>query len=253
MRRLAIFCCVLLAGCTSRVEEKTITVYAAASMTDVVTEVVAGYEGVPVKTSFGSSSELARQIEDGAPADVFVSVSKQWADYLKEKDRLDGDYRVFARNTLVCIVPAGSDLKPAAIKDPVALLNKVRQSDARIAIANEGVPAGEYARGALEALGLLVHYKRLLVGQKDVRATLRAVESGEVVAGFVYATDARTSDKVAVLFQFDPATHPSIDYYVAVMKNTRNNAEARAFVDHLFSDNSKVVLTAKGFAPPSTE
>jgi molybdate transport system substrate-binding protein len=253
MRRWAILCCVLLAGCTSRVEEKTLTVYAAASMTDVVTEVVAGYEGGPVKTSFGSTSELARQIEDGAPADVLISASRQWAEYLKEKDRLEGDYRVFARNALVCIVPAGSDLKPAAIKDPVALLNEVRQSDVRIAIADDGVPAGEYARSALQALGLLVHYKRLLVGQKDVRATLRAVEAGEVVAGFVYATDARLSDKVEVLFKFDPATHDSIDYYVAVVKNTRNTADARAFVDHLFSDKGKAALESKGFALPPTE
>ncbi len=253
MRRWAILCCVLLAGCTSRVEDKTVTVYAAASMTDVVTEVVAGYEGGAVKTSFGSTSELARQIEDGAPADVLVSASRKWADYLKENGRLDADYRVFASNALVCIVPAGSDLKPAAIKDPAALLNQVRQSDVRIAIADEGVPAGEYARSALEGLGLLVHYKRLLVGQKDVRATLRAVESGEVVAGFVYATDARTSDKVEVLFKFDPATHESIDYYVAVVKDARNAKAARAFVDHMFSDKSKAVLEAKGFVLPSAD
>ncbi len=252
MRRLAIMCLVLLAGCASRVDDSVITVYAAASMTDVVSEVAAGFAAAPVKTSFGSSGELARQIDDGAPADVFISASRNWADYLQEKGRLEGGYRVFARNTLVCVVPKGSDLLEGSINDPGALLPVAREADARIAIADEGVPAGEYARASLELLGLLKQYQSMLVGQKDVRAALRAAETGNVAAAFVYATDAMTSDKVEVLFTFDAATHPPIEYYVAVIKGG-NVESAKAFVDHLLGARGQEVLKAQGFALPFAE
>src|SRR5574338_32086 len=209
-------------------------VLAAASLTEVVEVLAKRFEGAQVVTSFGASSELARQIEDGAPADVFVSASPEWVDFLREAGALDGEAVVIARNELVCIAPKGSPLASRGAADPKGLLGLLEQGEL-VAIADEGVPAGEYARKALAHAGLLEAYRPHLVGQKDVRAVLHAVERGEVQAGFVYATDARVAS-VEHLFAFDPASHPPIEYHAAALRGARTPAEARHFVAWLRSE-----------------
>ncbi|HEX2486274.1 MAG TPA: molybdate ABC transporter substrate-binding protein [Myxococcota bacterium] len=222
-------------------------VLAAASLTEAVEGLAKDYPGASVTTSFGASSELARQIRDGAPADVFVSASPEWVDFLREADRLDGAAVVIARNTLVAVAPKGSALAGTATS-PAALLERLAPGD-RVAIADAGVPAGDYARKALAHAGLLAAYEPRLVGQKDVRAVLHAVEQGELVAGFVYATDARVAS-VERLFDFDAASHPPIEYHAAALRGAASPAEAHRFVEHLRSPAAQTRLREAGFALP---
>src|SRR5262245_34141582 len=118
----------------------------------------------------------------------------------------------------------------------------------RVAIADAGVPAGEYARKSLAHLSLLEAYTPRLVGQKDVRAVLHAVEQGELQAGFVYATDARVAS-VEPLFTFDPASHPPIEYPAAALRGAANPTQARRFVAWLRSETARKVLADAGFLP----
>jgi molybdate transport system substrate-binding protein len=236
----------LIASCGGA-ESGRVAVFAAASTTDVVTALAADF-GEPVSPSFGSSSSLARQIADGAPADVFISANRRWIDYLHERQRLDGDAIVFATNRLVCVTPPGASPLDSGAQhaSPLrALLGSLGPRD-RVAIADEGVPAGEYARQSLRAAGLLEQFQPRLVGQADVRAVLRAVANREVAAGFVFATDARGVD---VLFEM--SGHEPIEYFAAVVKDARNANAARRFVEYLRGEKAREVLTQAGFTLPN--
>jgi molybdate transport system substrate-binding protein len=229
-------------------ETPSLRVLAAASLTEVVEALAQRFEGARVVPSFGASSELARQIADGAPADVFLSASPDWVDFLREARALDGEPLLVARNELVCIAPKGSTLASPATSDPRALLGRLAKGDL-VGIADAGAPAGEYARRALAQLGLLDAYRPRLAGQKDVRAVLRAVEQGELAAGFVYATDARRAP-VERLFAFDPASHPPIEYHAAALHDAARPAEARRFVAFLRSEAARAAFSDAGFALP---
>jgi molybdate transport system substrate-binding protein len=245
--RLAI-ACAALAGASTASADEPLRVFAAASLTDAVQTLAAGFDGGGVRTSFGSSAELARQIADGAPADVFLSASREWVDTLRERELLEGEPVVFARNALVCVAPKGGALRARGAADPAGLARALAPGEL-VAIADAGVPAGEYARAALARLGVLDALRPRLVGQKDVRAVLHAVERGEVAAGFVYASDARVA-AVDVLFAFDPATHPPIELYAAVVRGARRPDAARRFVAHLRGEAGRAALRAAGFAEP---
>lgn len=231
-----------------REEAPRLRVFAAASLTEVVQRLVLGYEGMAVEPSLGGSSALARQIRDGAAADVFLSASPEWIEFLRESDALAGDPIVLARNRLVAIVPEQSALAAQAVSGPRELLQQIG-TRGRVAIADEGVPAGEYARSALRASGVLSAFESQLVGQKDVRAVLSAVERGEIEAGFVYATDAKVA-AVKVLFAFDPATHPPIEYRAAVLRGAQRPDEAQSFLAFLHGDRARAILVEAGFALP---
>ena len=224
---------------------------AAASLTEVVEALARDFPDGPVATSFGASSDLARQIADGAPADVFVSASPEWVGFLEDAGVVDGGPVVVARNALVCIAPRDGALARAGrVTAPGRLIAGLAEDDL-VAIANPGVPAGEYARAALGELGLLGGLESRLVGQKDVRAVLHAVEQGEVAAGFVYATDARQAD-VVTLFAFEPATHPAIEYPAVVLRGSSQIERARRLVAFLSSDAARTRLAQAGFVlPPS--
>lgn len=223
-------------------------VAAAASSTEVVEALAKDFEAGRVETSFGASSDLARQIRDGAPADVFISASPDWIDFLREAGALAGEPVVIARNALVCVATQGGALVRMGARDPRGLLEQLAPGDG-VAIADEGVPAGEYARRALAGLGLLAGFEPRLVGQKDVRAVLHAVEQGELVAGFVYSTDAKIA-RVETLFRLDPATHPPIEYHAVVLRNARDRDAAQRFVAHLKRDAARARLSAAGFVLP---
>jgi len=229
-------------------ETASVRVFAAASLTEAVEALAERFAGARVEASLGGSSELARQIRDGAPADVFVSASPEWIEFLEEADLVAGKPLVLARNRLVCIAPKGSPLAARGARDPKALLGHLGTDD-RVAIADEGVPAGEYARDALRHLGLLEAFGPRLVGQKDVRAVLHAVERGELQAGFVYSTDAEIAD-VERLFAFDPATHPPIEYRAAALRGGPSPAEARRFLGYLQGEAARALLADMGFASP---
>jgi len=248
MRRIAFALACAVALAAGAQPTQTVRVLAAASLTEVVEGLAMRSEAARVVPSFGASSELARQIKDGAPADVFLSASPEWIEFLKQANALDGEPVVFARNALVCIAAKGSPLAAHGAKDPVELLGRLAKGD-RVGIADAGVPAGDYARKALDHLGVLEDYSPRLVGQKDVRAVLHAVEQGELSAGFVYATDAKVA-KVEVLFGFDPSTHPPIEYHAAALRSAANAAAARRFVADLTSEPARALLRGAGFMLP---
>ncbi len=239
----------------ARGDPPRLRVFAAASLTDVLESLASGFTDARVDVSLGGSSALARQIRDGAPVDVFVSASPDWIEDLREADAITGEAVVLARNRLVCVAPRGSPLAevgdgltaPEPV-EPQALFARL-DDGARLGIADPGVPAGEYARAALDRLGVLRDLERRLVGQKDVRAVLHAVEQGELVAGFVYATDAAVAD-VIVLFAFDAATHPAIEYQAVVPREAESPELARRFLVYLRSDSARAVLTRAGFDAP---
>jgi molybdate transport system substrate-binding protein len=237
----------LTLSAASAAEKPTLRVLAAASLTEVVTGLSERYEGARVQPSFGGSSALARQIHDGAPADVFLSASTDWIEFLREAGRLEGEPVVVAGNRLVCITSRNGPLATRSVSGPGALLDAIGPGG-RVAIADEGVPAGEYARAALEHAAVLDAFRKHLVGQQDVRAVLHAVELGELDAGFVYATDAE-DPAVIVLFPFDPASHPLIEYRAAVVRGTEHPEAARRFLDHLRSEAVRQLLTDAGFSP----
>jgi molybdate transport system substrate-binding protein len=179
---------------------------------------------------------------------VFVSASPDWIDFLRDAGALAGDPIVLARNRLVCIAAKESPLATARAGDLRALLAAIG-ADGRVAIADAGVPAGEYARASLQHAGVLDAFTPHLVGQKDVRAVLHAVEQGELGAGFVYATDARVAG-VDVLFELDPASHPTIEYHAVALRGAANPAEAARFIEFLRGEAARELLAAAGFALP---
>jgi molybdate transport system substrate-binding protein len=223
-----------------------ILVAAAASLTDVLKEVSAAYQSKSKNTvnfNFGPSSTLARQIEEGAPADVFFSADLPQMDNLDKKGRLEpGTRKNLLSNQLVIIVPADSKLEIGSPKD--LLKSEVK----RIAFAEPtSVPAGVYSSKYLEAEGLWDKIKPKAVPVLDVRATLAAVESGNVEAGFVYKTDAAVSKKVKVAYEVPIEKGPQITYPVAIVKESNKKALARDFMNFILSPAGRGAFKKYGF------
>jgi len=242
----------LTAGFVVSAKAQEITVYAAASMTDAMEAIAVPLRanGVGAKFSFGSSSTLARQIENGAPADVFVSADEEWMNYLAARDLIVPNSRkVFAGNDLVLIAPAD---RPAKIEisrstDFPALLGP----RGRIATGDPAhVPVGRYAKAALENLGLWNAVGNRIAGAENVRVALTLVERGEAPLGIVYGTDAKTSPRVAVVGIFPPGSYPPVTYPAAIVAK-RDAKPAREFVAFLSSAEGKSILQRFGFSTPN--
>ena len=203
--------------------------------------------GVMLRYNFGSSGELQKQIEAGAPVDLFISAAQRQMDELEQKGLIDtASRRVFARNVLTVIKPAGSALdisKPADLLDP-----KVR----RIVIGNpRTVPVGQYAEESLKALALWDRVQPKLVFAENVRQALDYVARGEVEAGFVYSTDIpMRAGQVTEAFRPAEDTYRPVTYPVAVVKDSRQPALARSFIDLLMSREGQSALSRLGFQPP---
>jgi len=237
--RFAICCIplVLSAGCrpeSSATDASTITVFAAASTTDVMRDIGTRYEketGIHLVFSFDSSSNLARQIRAGSPADIFLSADEAWMDELAAAGLLGANSRFdLLANDLVMVAPVSAsrfEVEFTPQFDFAARLPQIR----RIAVGDtDHVPAGRYAKQALESLGWWKALQPRLIPAKDVRAALRLVEMGEADAGIVYSTDARASDKVTVITRFPEDSHQPIRYPVALCSESDL---ARQFIDFL--------------------
>ena len=226
-------------------------VAAASSLTDVMEDVAALYaaEGhVAPRFSFAATSELVRQIEQGAQVDVFVSADAEWMDYLTEKSLVDpATRRDVATNTLVLIAPAGNPFD--MVIGPGMELRQMLDGG-RIAIANpDGVPAGKYAKQALELFGAWEELEGSVARTENVRAALRFVEAGEAAAGIVYETDALAAgDKVVIVGRFPAGSHSPI-VYPAASVSSGDQDDAKAFLDFLVTDKAKAVFAAEGFGP----
>lgn len=246
----------VVAGCDPNSAARTsqpattgqLTVFAAASTTDVMREAGRRFDaktGTRVVFSFDSSSNLARQIKAGAPADVFLSADEAWMDDVASAGAIQAGTRDdLLGNRLVFIAPAGEGFDVTLSKelDPAESLSGLR----RIAVGDPShVPAGRYAREALQSLGWWSVLEPRLLPAQDVRAALRLVELGEADAGIVYATDAAPSDRVVVVAEFPADTHRPIRYPVAVCRDA--DPVAAEFVEFLRSDEMKRVFERAGF------
>jgi len=233
------------ASCASARE---LVIFAAASLKNALDEATAAYQtggGEESEISYAASSALARQIESGAPADIFISADLDWADYLQKRDLLKNDTRVdLLSNRLVMIAPAASaqtvDIKPDF---PLAAL----LGDSRLAMADPAaVPAGKYGKAALEKLGVWSSVEGKIAPTEDVRAALTFVSRGEAPLGVVYATDAAVDKGVKIVGTFPPDIYPKIVYPAAITRDS-TDPQAATLLSFLQSDKARQIFEKWGF------
>ncbi|HEY7461657.1 MAG TPA: molybdate ABC transporter substrate-binding protein [Gemmatimonadota bacterium] len=231
------------------VAAQDLTVSAAISLKESLTQIADAFEaanpGVTVSLNLGASGDLQRQIEAGAPVDVFISAASAQMDALESRGGVDPrTRRDVACNSLVVVAPVDASSGPGSLAD----LEKTEH----IALGNpKTVPAGQYAKQALESAGLWTRLQPRLVFAENVRQALDYVARGEAEAGFVYATDAGViPDQVRVAFEVDPAAYEPIRYPAAVVAGTRQRELARRFVEFLSGAEATAALEQRGFSLP---
>ena len=239
----------ILVASGARAQEVTLSV--AISLKEVTEDLgrtyMAAHPGVTLRYNFGASGDLQKQIEAGAPVDVFLSAAQRQMDDLeKQKLIIASTRRAFARNVLVVVKPADSSVDLSKVND--LLESRV----VHIAIGNpKTVPAGQYAEESLRALGLWDRVQPKLVFAENVRQVLDYVARGEVEAGFVYSTDAATrAQGVKEAFRAPEDSYRPVVYPGAVVAASKQPAMAQAFLDLLTSSQGRAVLSRFGFQPP---
>jgi molybdate transport system substrate-binding protein len=238
---LAAFAALALSGTA---QAQAPLVYAAASLGDALQEAVAA-AGLSARFSIAASSVLARQIENGAPADIFASADEEWADYLVRRGKLVADTRrSFLSNRLAMIAPA-ERAAPLALETQGAFA--ARLGNGRLATGDPAhVPVGRYARQALTALGLWTLAEPRLARADSARAALALVERGEAPLGIVYATDAAASSRAAVVATFPAGSHTRIAYPMALVAGRDTHANRR-LLEALQSPAALAVFAKHGF------
>jgi molybdate transport system substrate-binding protein len=219
-------------------------VLAAASLKNALDEVVAAYPSRPV-IAYGASSALARQIENGAPADLFISADLDWMDYVEKKNLLaPGTRRNLLGNRLVLIAPAKQPMKlEPAPGFPIAKA----LGSGRIALADpQSVPAGKYAKAAFEKLGVWPQVAGRVAAAENVRAALALVARGEAPIGVVYQTDANAERAVMIAGVFPADIHPPIVYPIALVRGAKSAAPA--FLEFLARPQARAIFEKHGFA-----
>lgn len=245
---LLLIAALLGASASAHAQDRGPLVLAAASMQEALTDAANRWAALrhprPV-LSFAASSALARQVEAGAKADLFVSADEEWMDYLQGKNLLRAGTRArLTENRLVLVAPMASKAK-LHIGPRFALARAL--GTGRLAMADPTtVPAGRYGKAALEKLGVWQAVGTRIAPAENVRAALTLVERGAVPLGVVYATDARASGKVRVIGVFPASSHPPITYPVAVLKASAH-PEAEAFRRFLISREGRAILVRRGF------
>ncbi len=237
-------------------QEKSVTVFAAASMKNALDDVAKAYTDstkIKVTSSYAASSALAKQIESGAPADIFISADTDWMDYVAKKDLIKANTRVdLLGNRLVLIAPKDSRTDKVDIRQGFDLAGLI--GDGKIATGDvAAVPVGKYAKAALEKLGAWDKAAPKFAMAENVRAALTLVSRGEAAYGIVYQTDAAVEPGVKIVGVFPADSHPAITYPVALLKDAR--ADAQSLHDFLPSPIAKAVLEKYGFAylvPPKS-
>ena len=226
-----------------------ITIFAAASLKNALDDAAKLYQaktGAKVIVSYAASSALAKQIEAGAPADIFFSAELDWMDYLEQKNLIDAASRhTLLGNTLVLIAPKDSTVS-LAIEKGFPLLAALGV-DGRLAMATiDSVPAGKYGKAALSALGVWDAVAPRVAQAENVRAALAFVAKGEAPVGIVYGTDAKSEPAVRVVGIFPADSHPKILYPVALLASAK--PDARKFLDFLLSSEAASAFEAQGFS-----
>lgn len=236
----------LLAGVPAHAQ--SLTVFAAASLKEALDEVGQQFQrehGHHIVVSYAASSMLAKQIESGAPADVFISADLDWMDYVEQHKWVKAGTRTnLLRNRLVLIAPADSKVQ-ADIKPGFALAKLL--GDGRLAMADpDSVPAGKYGRAALEKLGVWAGVEAKVARGDNVRTALNFVARGEASLGIVYQTDAYAEKRVRIVAHFPQDTYPPIVYPMAVIASSRH-AAAPVFATYLRSPQARAIFGKYGF------
>ncbi len=230
----------------------TVTVFAAASTTNAMRDIADLYRTKHkgrIRFSFAASSTLAKQIDNGAPADIYLSANRKWMDYLASEKLISPGSRVdILGNRIVLVAPLESPCEHIPVAPGFPLVDYL--GNGRLAMGDpEHVPAGIYGKEALMKLNIWPSIKSKVAGMKDVRAALMMVERGEVPLGIVYSTDAAITDKVRVVGAFPPGTHSPIVYPVAVVAD-RVRPAVKKFMAFLRSPEATAVFERYGFKVP---
>ena len=254
LRVLAIMGVGLAIAACGRAEKSkpTVAVFAAASFGPALAEIAERFQadtGIQVLRNEGASSALARQIEAGAPADLFLAASPEWLDWLDERNRIERETRrEVASGALVLIAPKGRSFT----FDFAGGVSLADAFEGRLALGDpEHVPLGVYSRQALQRGGWWVGLAPRVSGAPDARAALQFVENGECAAGIVYATDALNSDKVEVIARVPEEWHKQVIYEGAIVAG-RASEESRKFFDYLAGPTAHEILARNGFNLPAT-
>jgi molybdate transport system substrate-binding protein len=222
-----------LAGCGG--EDAELTVYAAASLTEAFQQL-----DTDARFNFAGSDELATQIREGAPADVYAAASPRYPDELRDEG-LVGEPQIFATNRLVLVVPADNPAEIESVDD----LNGVR-----LVVGAEGVPVGDYTRTVLENLGESDVLDSVVSNEDDVKGVVGKVTSGEADAGFVYVTDYNAAEEDLQAIELPEAAQAIVEYPIAVVSDSGNREAAEAFVELVLSDEGQQALAEAGFGEP---
>ncbi|RJE85092.1 molybdate ABC transporter substrate-binding protein [Paenibacillus sp. 1011MAR3C5] len=250
---MAIVTIVVLAACGKDAADTKVelTISAAASLTDALNELKAGYEkehpGVTLLFNYGASGSLQQQIEQGAPADLFLSAAAKNMDALVDKGLIDAKDRInLLSNELVLVTPEGKGDSVGSVQDLLS------HSVSKLAIGiPESVPAGAYAKEALTNAGQWDQLQEKAVQAKDVRQVLQYVETGNVDAGFVYRTDALSSEsKTDIAFAVDPGSYKPILYPIGIIKATKHEKQVRELYDYLQTEEALNLFVKYGFSLP---
>ena len=243
-KSVATLCCLTLGCARTEPTSLPIVIFAAASTIDALDEAKVIFEreaACAVRVNYAGTPALARQVVAGADAQLFLSASERWAKDLEERG-LVAERRDWLGNRLVVVVPSDASLIPLRLED---LAN---DTFAHLALADpDSVPAGQYARQALEKLGLWSRVSNKVVGRGDVREALALVERGEAEAGIVYATDAAASKRVRVALPIDASLHEPIRYPLLLLKPAAENALAGRCYTWLLGPAARTVFEKHGF------
>jgi molybdate transport system substrate-binding protein len=244
------FCIIAIAFLSTafHVNAESVNVFAAASLKTALDDAAKAWKtqsGKDVVATYGSSGTLAKQIAEAAPADIFISADLAWMDDIDKKNLIKPETRKnLVGNTLVLVAATGTDLKIELEEDSNLAASLGGE---KLAVGDvKSVPAGKYAKAALETLGLWASVEPNLVMQENVRSALTLVARGEAKLGIVYGSDAVAESKVQVIASFPEASHAPIVYPAAVIA-TSTNPDAQPFLTFLFSREAQLIFKANGF------
>lgn len=225
-----------------------VTVFAAASLKNALDDVNAAWQkgtGKETATSYAASSALAKQMENGAPADIFISADLDWMDYVAKKNLIKSDSRSNLLGNAIVLVAAKDKAKPVEIKEGFDLDGLL--GDGKLAMGEvKSVPAGKYGKAALEALKVWPSVESKVAGAESVRAALALVSRGEAPYGIVYQTDAAADPQIAIVGTFPENSHPPIIYPIAITADSKN-PDAAAYLDFVKSDKAAPFFEKQGF------
>ncbi|MCA0422261.1 MAG: molybdate ABC transporter substrate-binding protein [Proteobacteria bacterium] len=251
LTRRTLFCCFALIATPVVAQPKPVLVFAAASLQSTLPALLAEWQrqsGRSGIASYGASSALARQIEAGAPADVFISADQDWMNWLEQRNLTKpGARKVIALGSLVLIAPK-DDTAMLSVGPGFPLAREIGTS--RLAMGQpNAVPAGKYGKAALEKLGIWNEVEPKVAGTDNVRAALALVARGEARFGIVYATDAKAEPRVRVVATFPTRLHAPIEY-PAALTAASTNPDAASFLTFLSGPAARRILAADGFVTP---